>query len=77
MREPSGWQIHRLTFLQNEKTNRNTYIHSHIYEYGDRMGVVIKPIISYARTESGKLVVWYDKTMNYLLRRTVLMEVKE
>jgi len=40
------------------------------------MGAVIRPVLSVAKTESGKMVVWYDKTINSLLRRAVLMEVK-
>jgi len=40
------------------------------------MGAVIRPILSIARTESGRLVVWYDRTINSLLKRAVLTEAK-
>lgn len=40
------------------------------------MRAVIRPILSIARTESGKMVVWYDRTINGLLKRAVLTEVK-
>jgi len=40
------------------------------------MGAVIRPVLSVTKTESGKMVVWYDKTVNSLLRRAVLTEVK-
>jgi len=40
------------------------------------MGAVIRPVLSISRTESGRLVVWYDRTINGLLRRAKMMEVK-
>jgi len=40
------------------------------------MGAVIHPVLSIARTEGGRLVVWYDRTINSLLRRAKMMEVK-
>jgi len=40
------------------------------------MGAVIRPVLSISKTEGGRLVVWYDKTINGLLKRAVLTEVK-
>ena len=40
------------------------------------MRAVIRPVISVSRTESGKMIIWYDRTINELLKRAVLTEVK-
>jgi len=40
------------------------------------MGVVICPILSMAKTESGRLVIWYDRTINEVMKRAILTEVK-
>jgi len=40
------------------------------------MGAVIRPVLSVAKTESGRLVVWYDRTINSLLKRAILAEVR-
>ena len=40
------------------------------------MGIIIRPILSIARTESGRAVIWYDRTINELLKRAVLTEVR-
>jgi len=39
------------------------------------MGVVIKPVLSYKR-KGGVVMISYDRTVNSLLKRAVLMEVK-
>jgi len=40
------------------------------------MGIIVsvKPILSYAETESGKLVIWHDKVINNLLQRAIRAE---
>jgi len=36
----------------------------------------LKPVLSYARLESGKLLIWHDKTVNALLKRAKQYEEK-
>ena len=43
--------------------------------WGEMMGVVIKPVLSYKR-KGGVVMISYDRTVNSLLKRAVLMEVK-
>ena len=40
------------------------------------MGAVIRPVLSVAKTESGRLMIWYDRTINEVMKRAILTEVK-
>lgn len=41
--------------------------------WGEMMGVVIKPVLSYKR-KGGVVMISYDRTVNSLLRRAILTE---
>jgi len=41
------------------------------------MGVVIKPVYSYKTSPSGIKKIWFDKTLNELMKRKLLTEVKK
>ena len=36
--------------------------------------ITLKPVLSYTRTESGKLVIWHDKVINNILQRAIATE---